>query len=130
VPAAPAPPPPRLGVHAGGEALVEDTLADLRELRFRDALEAARGAGDERREADLAELELGDRRGGLVDLARPHAAVGDGVADELEHREAGDERPIDVEERADRRAGWTVEDLSRELGVRHGSRSNSAEPRR
>src|SRR5204863_324617 len=82
----------RLRIDVGGEAIAEDALADGGELRFGCAAQRRGGAGDERRKTDLAELELSDRHRRLEHAARTHPSGDDTVADELDHREAGEQR--------------------------------------
>src|SRR6185295_11144768 len=101
------------------QSIAKNLLADRGEILLANAAERARRSGDECREADLAHLELRDRERRLQHVLEACAARHDAVADELEDREAGEQRTVHVEERGDVAAGRSFEDLARELAIDH-----------
>src|SRR5262249_10703284 len=111
----------RLREDLGRERLQEHALGDLFRVCDRQATQHARGAGDEAREADVAQLEAGRGDEGAEELRRHQAPVPEAVAHERPHREAGQERPVDVEKGTDPRPGGALVDVAGEVCVgRHG----------
>src|SRR5262249_29792477 len=76
-------------------------------------------AGHERRKADLPHLKLRDRGRGLEHVLRAGASRYDAVANEFHGGEAGEQRAIEIEERAGRGAGRTLENLARQVRIGH-----------
>src|SRR3546814_10512040 len=91
--------------------LLVEFLAEGDEALLVDALHEFGGGGHQPGKADVAEAVLRDHLRGLGDLLDRHFAALEFLAQHRGRGIAGDDRPVEIEERGDMRSGLGAENL-------------------
>jgi hypothetical protein len=98
-------------IHAAGYLLLVKFLAEGNVIGLPHAPHEAGRGRHEAREAQPAEAELGHGRQNLEKLLRRDVAAPDLFLQKDRGREAGDQRPVEIEKRADLRSGRRLLDV-------------------